>query len=224
MFVAKLLGLKIMNSFNKYLLSLGFASLSLVSVFANAAPVLTFGANSSVAVIDRSATFNSITGSGTTDLSRYTEDGLKVQTPTSHLNCCFAGGWYPSGGYDSHISQSASLDRISTVDGITMQAIELTFKDWGEHTNFPTFVWQTYKGTVMTGTGTFATPIGNKIIGWSDVQGIDQLRVGVFGSGTNNPLWLDDVHVQLQKVPEPGSFALLALGIVGIGFIRRKKA
>lgn len=59
-------------------------------------------------------------------------------------------------------------------------------------------------------------------MGWSDVDGIDELRIGAF-SGTNNVLWFDDLEMQITAVPESGTLTLIGLGLVGMGITRRKK-
>jgi len=61
-------------------------------------------------------------------------------------------------------------------------------------------------------------------MGWSDVDGIDELRIGTF-SGTNNVLWFDDLEMQITAEPESGTLTLigLGLGLVDMGITRRKK-
>lgn len=54
--------------------------------------------------------------------------------------------------------------------------------------------------------------------------GILETWGGFFKDKTDSALYIDDVSIQSTSVPEPGSLALLALGLVGLGMVRRREA
>ena len=70
------------------------------------------------------------------------------------------------------------------------------------------------------------------IIGFSDTTGFDELRIGMllrsspitaFGAG--NAIAADNLSVQLTPadIPEPGTLALFAIGLAGLGASRRRR-
>ena len=194
----------------------------------DATVIVTFGSGNSVFSIDRSATFDTLTAYGVADLSTYTEDSLRIQTPTSWLNFPLAPAtWYPNAGYNGGSSRSENLDLIATTDGQTMRGVEFRALTGGS--TWPDFVWETYRGGNLTGNGLIAasTVIG-KVIGWRDVGGIDELRIGHFQTTSNhNVLGMDNVQVELQSaaIPEPSTLATWILfALCGIGWYRRRKA
>jgi hypothetical protein len=196
---------------------------------AQAGPIFNNGSGA-ISTVDHIATFDALTAYGSADLSTYTEGGLNVQTPasvTSYPLC--SGCWYANGGYDSGVSQSASLARISTVSGSTMAAVEFNmFSGFSIGSN--TIVWETYLAGGLTGTGSAIWLGYGSLVGWLDTAGIDELRVGLFdnsgilSSNTENFIGLDNLKVELNaSVPEPTILTLFSLGLVGLGFIRRRQ-
>jgi hypothetical protein len=53
------------------------------------------------------------------------------------------------------------------------------------------------------------------------LSGIGNIKTAVFS--TTSQYGIDDLIFDTSKVPEPGSLALAAIGLVGIGLFRRKK-
>ena len=191
-------------------------------------PVVIFEPDSAVSIIDRIATFGSLPDPAI-DLAHYTEGLLKIQTPASKTSeWPFGGpagsGWWYSGGFGPYDSWSQNLDLIATTDGRRMLGVEFNFTVGAlTETNF---VWETYRDSMLTGSGIFLTPQPGTIVGWRDQLGIDKLRVGTFvdmsnGSWRDNGLAMANLEVQLvpiATVPEP-SPCLLALTAVFILFM-----
>ena len=189
----------------------------LISTTTYGSLIYTTGDGSAVSSIDRIATFDAISGS----LSNYTEDGINIFVNDTH--CCFSGGYYVSDGYDAG-NVTDSLYRIFAADSAMFFGAEILLQDWGYGTTFNTFVWQTYRSGILTGTNTFTTPSSGTIMGWSDTSGFDELRIGTF-LGSKNALWFDDLKIQTTStsVPEPSTIAIFALGMIGLASRRFKK-
>ncbi len=211
-------------------LSLGLASQSSGDV------ILTTGAGQAIETVDRSARFDSLTSSlfpeeSNIDLSAYTEDSLSVTVPDyswwHNLDFVFLGEG--SGGFHYGFGGNDSYVTIRTADGMRMAGLEFLIGT-GNPSDSATVIWETYRDDVQTGSGKFQTTKGT-IVGWSDVAGIDELRVGASGYaytqfGDAQTIALDNLSVQVQgaAVPEPSTFAALAgLSAMGLVFMRKRR-
>ncbi len=190
----------------------------LLSTSSHAAVTQTTGAGSSVTVINRSATFDSITTWGI-DLSAYSENLLSITTPsTSHVGFdAFGAGpatqlFYPSGGNNSYTA-------ISTTDNVPIRGIEMLVGD-GYGVGGQTYVyWEAWKAGSKVGSGTLATTRGT-IVGWNDPNGFDQLRVGASNLvgynafGQAQAIAIDNVNVQTALIQPAAIPTLSQWGII----------
>jgi len=191
--------------------------LVMLAFTAHAVPIYVEGDGAAVSSVDRFASFDSLSIGD--DLSAYSEDGVNVFVNDVHG--VFDGSYFAAEGYDAG-NITDSLYRVSAADGATFYGVEFLLQDWGyERTGWDTFVWETYFDGVLTGTGTFTTPEHDTIMGWFDVEGMDELRVGSM-NGHNNGLWFDSLEMQTRTISEPGVLALIGMGLFGFGMARRQ--
>ena len=191
-------------------------ALSLSTSAAFAVPMLTTGSGA-VTTVDRMATFDNVI-SGVTELSTYTEDNLAIQTQIT-VQAFGNGRWYANAGFTN-----GTLAIIKGTDNARMSAIEFDIGSGGGQ-SWPTFLWESYRAGILTGTGTTTNNNGLQIVGISDVWGIDELRVGLIdGPYTwSNPIQMDNVKVELYTgaVPVPASGLLVASSFALVGYLGR---
>ena len=77
-------------------------------------------------------------------------------------------------------------------------------------------------GTVVV--GPLFGVLGHDFAGWQDAGGIKSLRI-IETSGSNNRVGgLDDIRFEnVAQISEPGTLAIMGLGLAGLGFARRKR-
>lgn len=175
--------------------------------------------------------FQSVPNDGTmyTGSGAYTEDGITVQqiNPSSNgiwVTYTPAGAdgsraWYPNGGDSGYTSLSLS-------SGLDFGDVGFAIGSGNSsHTQAYFELWD--DGALVLA-GSVAHMTNFHYLGFEG-GGFDTilLRDGVAGlslhDGTHNALAIDAIEVRAsQQVPEPASMALAALGLAGLGFMRRK--
>ncbi len=189
------------------------------------AATVTIGSGSAVSFVDRTATFDTITTDGL-DLSAYTEDSLNISVAdTSLVNLNpFGDGtltefFYGDAGNNSYVS-------ISTTDGTKIKALELKIGDGWQTIATTNVLWETLVNGISTDLGGLS-PSDGSIIGWSDSNGFDELRIAASGEIVNNfgdfqGAAIDDVKVQL--VPIPAAAWLFGSTLAALGWVGRRRS
>ena len=196
-------------------------SLTIPIMAANAAPI--FSNSTTVLTATNTATFDGISGS----LLNYTEDNIVVSVNDSSNNGgSFAGTHYGDGGNNDGVT-------ISRVDGGTISALDFLLGDGYSSDVFGSrntnLIWETFSGTTSTGFGTLSLATGTTV-GWTDTSGFTSLRVASGGGNVNSfgdfqAIALDNVRIgNATEVSEPASLGIMALGLTGLGFLRRRRA
>jgi hypothetical protein len=87
-----------------------------------------------------------------------------------------------------------------------------------------------YEGAKLVGTDTFTAGSAGRTFNASALSGLALTRVEITGSYENGPgieAYVDNIRLEtdatISAVPEPGTLALLGLGVAGIGAMRRRK-
>ena len=209
-----------------------------IAASANAAPMFATGIGSAVSSADRSATFDSVTNGQ--NLSNYSEDGLRLAKsgnalcqPGSGCHVAFTGTYGFSGGH-MYTGSGGSILSIGTTDASKILGLELFLGS-----GFPPLssigYWEIYSNSILVGSGSIPQFAFPQVIGFSDPSGFDELRIGMTSSATpptsfnfDNVVAVDNVTAQLSsivQVPEPATFTLFTLGLVGLGFtaFRRRR-
>ena len=202
------------------------ASTLILSTNATAATI--FSISQTVTSVDRSATFDALISNGIS-LNNYAEDSLFVtvnDTTFVDFITPFSPGDFRTTGFHYGAAGNVEYVSISGTDNQTFTAIDFLLGD-GVTSDDTNIRWGTYLGGVLISTGTEIGVEKGQIVGWSDTQGFDELRVAADGSeplpGFGNPqaIAIDDLRAQV--VPIPSAVWLFGSGLLGlIGVARRK--
>lgn len=166
-------------------------------------------------------------------LTAYQEDGLFVTAPGPH--CCFAGVHYESGGNTSYVT-------IATVDGSDFYGLEFDFGT-GNPDGLHNVVWETLRDGVSVGSGILVDVFssnglrnGFNVLGWTNADGFDELRVGSWRTGTvgltytafgqRQAIAIDNVRIDYDRatvIPLPASMPVLLAALGALGIVARRR-
>lgn len=212
----------------KTLLKMMLAGLAVAGACnATAAVVQSFGAGSVVKTVTNSATFDlnsslgndyaeggllfRFTGSGNNNGCGYA--GIDCYDSPSEIGLGFEGNYLATAGTNAYIS-------IRKADGSDFSRIE--FAVGSGYQNLHGY-WRTFNDSLVTGSGNFSRN-GGGILALNDVAGFDEVRYFAF-SQANRTTGFSSAAIDAVAVgvPEPGSFALFGLGLMGLMGLRRKR-
>lgn len=212
---------------------LWIAGLVLAAMTGHVHAAAVFSSNAVVTTVNRSATFDSLT-SNDLDLSSYSEDSMFVTVGDVSFQgfTAFTPGDNRTTGFHYGRAGNNSFVTIKGTDGVVFKAIDFLLGDGYVSASVTNVRWETYLNGVLTGSGTESSVARGTVVGWTDANGMDELRVAADafnsqpGFGGFQAIAIDDLRVQFGSpaaVPEPGSLALWGLGTLGAMFARRKR-
>jgi hypothetical protein len=201
------------------------ASTLILSTNATAATI--FSISQTVTSVDRSATFDALISNGIS-LNNYAEDSLfiTVNDTTFQGFTAFSPGDFRTTGFHYGTAGNYGYVSISGTDNQTFTAIDFLLGD-GASSNDTNIQWETYLGGVLISTGLEIGVQKGQIVGWSDTQGFDELRVAALGSeplpgfGNFQAIAIDDLRAQV--VPIPSAVWLFGSGLLGLISVARRK-
>jgi hypothetical protein len=192
-----------------------------------AATIQTIGVGSAVSVVDRSATFDTLTSSNPVDLGNYSEGGLFITTGMTSwaddVNLAarldpFHGANAPDRAFFCVSWENREWTSIRTTNQAVIHGVEFMYGNgwttgdpygpypWGN----PDAVleWQTWRDNTNVFSGSVGgTPLlqMGTIVGFYDPAGFDELlmkaTIASSGDPTLNALALDNLNVMLTNVP-----------------------
>jgi hypothetical protein len=190
----------------------------------NAATVQTVGAGSAVSVVDRTATFDSLSSAYTMELNSYTEGGLSITTGSQAWGADppymiaamhpFGGVGEPNLAFFGMANGTVEWVTIQTTNQALMHAVEFMYGNtwsyqgtsWGNPGGF--VEWQTWNNGLVVSSGAIGTNgylALATILGFYDPAGFDQLLVECRHPQSADPtlqaIALDNLTVQLTNRP-----------------------
>jgi hypothetical protein len=203
--------------------------LCVVFAIANAGAITTqtLGSGSAVSVVDRIATFDSLTATITMELGNYSEGGLSITTanqswgadpPMAARLDPFHGATAPDRGFFCVAYDNPEWTSIRTTNLAVMHAVEFVYGNgwttgdiydqypWGN--NAAILVWQTWRNGTLVSSGSvgdlWMLSVGT-VVGFYDPVGFDELTMKAImlnaASTNSNALALDNVLVQSTDQP-----------------------
>ena len=192
-----------------------------------AVTVSTLGSGSAVTVVDRVATFDSLTSTNTMELGNYSEGGLRITTgnqswgadpPMAAKLDPFHGATAPDRGFFCVAWDNPEWTSIRTTNNAVIHGVEFVYGNgwttgdiygpypWGNSAAI--LIWQTWRSGTNVSSGsvgdTWMLPVGT-VVGFYDPSGFDELTMKAImltAADTNsNALALDNVMVQLIAQP-----------------------
>jgi hypothetical protein len=192
-----------------------------------AATVSTLGSGAAVTVVDRVATFDSLTSTNTIELGNYSEGGLYITTgnqswgadpPMAAKLDPFHGATAPDRGFFCVAWDNPEWTSIRTTNNAVIHGVEFVYGNgwttgdiygqypWGN--NAAILIWQTWRNGTLVSSGsvgdTSMLPVGT-VVGFYDAEGFDELTMKAImlttASTNSNALALDNVNVQLTSRP-----------------------
>lgn len=168
-----------------------------------------FSTSATVTTVERTATFDGISG----DLSAYTEDNMIVAVSGTH--CCFSDVHYDDGGNTSYVTIKGADDAVFT-------AIDFVLSDGYFGTPTTNIRWEAYLDGGLTGSGTISGVTKGTVVGWSDTNGFDEVRVAAGtaplpGFGNDQTVSLDDLRAEVGAIAQP--VPVPTIGIWGVGML-----
>lgn len=204
---------------------LGGIFILLLSYSVNAT-LITSGSGAAVSNIDASANFEDVLALNS---NPYSEDGLLFSRTGLSFNnngCGYAGctTHTPFDGFSGNYMYGVGNGyfQIETSDSSVFYGLEFIVGT-GLGSLDINLSWETFLNGVQTDAGSFNSSAGS-VVGFTDNVGFDSLRLSQNGFSSYGGTAFDSVKADLSvSVPEPTSIAILGLGLVVIGFSRKKK-
>lgn len=189
---------------------------------ANAVTTQTVGAGSAVTMIDRSATFDTLTSTTIVHLDVYSENGLSITTSGDSWAADLTSAptldpFHGANGTDRAFYAIAWGNNdwvtIQNTNHALMHGVEFMYGNtWTTGNIYGTYPWgnsdaaldwQTFSNGSLVSSGTITPPLGmGTVVGFSDPAGFDQLLVrstiASSGDPTLQAIALDNLYVQLS--------------------------
>lgn len=159
-------------------------------------------------------TYGPASGSGFVDY------GFQFSSNVDAVDVSSTGGWWSTGANGGHSGKFAALNNyggvlsMTKVGGGTFSVQDLWLNGWQGNSVNGSVSGYLGGNLVSTVNVSFSSPWQQSVLNFA---GIDQLTV----SGDNLFL-VDDIRVDSASVSEPASLLMMGLGLLGLGFARKR--